>query len=201
MTPQWERVIVGRGVRAGGASSVEHSAGIRQQFAARSRSNTASGTGKQNAMKPRRVRLHRVQRPAKRAAALARSCAIRPAATATHASAGVRTNALSEAALSGENANTAQIAMKPHTIHKHKSGTEPDTSCGYVAGVEIYKGFAKLNPHNCAVKERTGDGVPVGPCCFYLADGTTCPTHGRVKLFPTCRECDGSGREPEEAKS
>lgn len=52
---------------------------------------------------------------------------------------------------------------------------------GYLPGVEIYKGYAEANPHNCAVKERTGDGVPVGPCCFYLENGTTCPRHGKVK--------------------
>lgn len=53
---------------------------------------------------------------------------------------------------------------------------------GYLPGVEIYEGFARIHPRNCAVKERTGDGVPVGPCCFYLENGTTCPRHGRVKV-------------------
>lgn len=51
----------------------------------------------------------------------------------------------------------------------------------YIKGVEIYEGFARLHPHNCAVKERTGDGVPVGACQFYLPDGKTCPRHGKVK--------------------
>lgn len=51
----------------------------------------------------------------------------------------------------------------------------------YIEGIEIYAGFDHLHPNNCAVKERTGDGVPVGPCSFYLTDGTTCPRHGKVK--------------------
>lgn len=67
---------------------------------------------------------------------------------------------------------------------------------GYLLGVEIYEGYARTNPHNCAVKERTGDGVPAGPCCFYLENGTTCPRHGKVKadnveLAPSReRRCD-----------
>lgn len=52
---------------------------------------------------------------------------------------------------------------------------------GYLPGVEIYEGYASMNPHNCAVKERSGAGVLVGPCCFYLDKGTTCPRHGKVK--------------------
>lgn len=56
-----------------------------------------------------------------------------------------------------------------------------DQETGYLPGVEIYKGYALSNPYNCAVKERTGDGVPVGPCCYYLDNGTTCPRHGKVK--------------------
>lgn len=52
---------------------------------------------------------------------------------------------------------------------------------GYLPEVEIYPGYALMNPHNCAVKERTGDGVPVGACCFFLENGTTCPRHGKVK--------------------
>lgn len=51
----------------------------------------------------------------------------------------------------------------------------------YIEGIEIYEGFARLHPDNCAVKERTGDGVPVGACQFYLPDGKTCPRHGKVK--------------------
>ena len=52
---------------------------------------------------------------------------------------------------------------------------------GYSPGVEIYHGYAEANPYNCAVKERTGDGIPVGACCFFLEYGTTCPRHGKVK--------------------
>ena len=52
---------------------------------------------------------------------------------------------------------------------------------GYIAGVEHSTSQAKLNPNNCAVIERTGDGKSVGTCWFYLKDGTTCPRHGKVK--------------------
>lgn len=53
---------------------------------------------------------------------------------------------------------------------------------GYIKGLEISRGYAVVNPHNCAVKERTADGVYVGPCEFYLEGGTTCCRHGKVKL-------------------
>jgi hypothetical protein len=36
---------------------------------------------------------------------------------------------------------------------------------------------------NCAVRERTGDGVSVGRCWFYTSeenDALTCPRHGDV---------------------
>ena len=65
---------------------------------------------------------------------------------------------------------------------KESMGKHPlDDATGYLQGIEIYQGYAQTNPHNCAVKERTGDGVPVGPCCFYLDNGATCPRHGKVK--------------------
>jgi hypothetical protein len=34
--------------------------------------------------------------------------------------------------------------------------------------------------NNCAIFERTADGVGVGRCWFYLVDGK-CPRHGNVK--------------------
>ena len=34
--------------------------------------------------------------------------------------------------------------------------------------------------NNCAVQERTADGIPVGRCWFYLEDGV-CPRHGRQR--------------------
>ena len=52
---------------------------------------------------------------------------------------------------------------------------------GYIKGIEVCEGYAALNPNNCAVRERTADGKPVGPCCFHLEGGTTCPRHGKVK--------------------
>lgn len=50
----------------------------------------------------------------------------------------------------------------------------------YVVGVEWSEVYARLNPDNCPVIERTGDGVSVGPCCFHLKGGTECPRHGTV---------------------
>lgn len=36
-------------------------------------------------------------------------------------------------------------------------------------------------PNNCAVMERTADGVAVGRCWFYMPDGHTCPRHGDTR--------------------
>lgn len=36
------------------------------------------------------------------------------------------------------------------------------------------------NQNNCAVFERTGDGVGVGRCWFWLVNGE-CPRHGNVE--------------------
>lgn len=49
----------------------------------------------------------------------------------------------------------------------------------YVDGLEIIENYAKTNPNNCAIYERTADGIGVGVCTFYLKDGI-CPRHGRV---------------------
>lgn len=38
----------------------------------------------------------------------------------------------------------------------------------------------KSSARNCAILERTGDGVAVGRCLHYLSDGQTCPRHGDV---------------------
>lgn len=35
------------------------------------------------------------------------------------------------------------------------------------------------SPHNCAIREMTGDGVSVGRCMFF-APGDVCPRHGDV---------------------
>ena len=35
---------------------------------------------------------------------------------------------------------------------------------------------------NCPIRERTGDGISVGRCWFYLPDGKTCPRHGDVSV-------------------
>jgi len=51
----------------------------------------------------------------------------------------------------------------------------------YLPDIEICYEFAKTHRHNCAVRERTRDGVSVGACSHYLKDGMTCPRHGKVK--------------------
>lgn len=55
----------------------------------------------------------------------------------------------------------------------------------------------QVHPQNCAVRERTADGVSVGRCWFALND-ETCPRHGDVsevmKVFRT------TGRLSEEPK-
>lgn len=55
------------------------------------------------------------------------------------------------------------------------------THYGYFPDLEIATGYAQMFPNNCAIRERTADGDSVGPCCFHLAHGTTCPRHGIVK--------------------
>lgn len=34
---------------------------------------------------------------------------------------------------------------------------------------------------NCAIRERTADGVSVDRCFFHLSETDTCPRHGDVK--------------------
>jgi hypothetical protein len=65
---------------------------------------------------------------------------------------------------------------------------------GYRPSIEYSKSFVQLHPNNCAVKERTGDGVYVGECWSALKDGTTCPRHGKVREqpLPTCNRCNTS---------
>lgn len=55
---------------------------------------------------------------------------------------------------------------------------------GYREDLEINSRSAEMFPSNCAVIERTGDGVSVGKCWFHLKDGITCPRHGKVKSKP-----------------
>jgi hypothetical protein len=57
----------------------------------------------------------------------------------------------------------------------------PKVELRYIDGIEYSESLAKLNPNNCAVIERTADGICVGPCCFHMKDGKTCPRHGIVK--------------------
>lgn len=46
---------------------------------------------------------------------------------------------------------------------------------------------AQHAPMNCDVMERTGDGKPIGRCCFGLAGGV-CPRHGGLALIPSRSE-------------
>jgi len=76
----------------------------------------------------------------------------------------------------------AEIARRKHTDSMAKKDIKKRQEAhGYSPGVEINESYAALHPHNCAVRERTADGVPVGVCTFYLKNGTDCPRHGRVK--------------------
>lgn len=47
-------------------------------------------------------------------------------------------------------------------------------------GLEYNSAYIKLMPNNCPVGDRTGDGKSIGPCAYYLQNGTTCPVHGEV---------------------
>lgn len=60
--------------------------------------------------------------------------------------------------------------------------TKDNVGFAYKSEIEIVRSYAKLHPNNCAVREYTADGEPVGPCSFYLIDGTHCPRHGLVKV-------------------
>jgi hypothetical protein len=51
----------------------------------------------------------------------------------------------------------------------------------YAKGLEISESHEKWHPRNCPVIERTGDGVSVGACEFYLNENTTCPRHGKIR--------------------
>lgn len=57
---------------------------------------------------------------------------------------------------------------------------------------------------NCAVRERTGDGVSVGRCWFHvdeLADTLTCPRHGDVtNIQGHFTETGELGEDPRETK-
>lgn len=41
------------------------------------------------------------------------------------------------------------------------------------------KRLPPLAPNNCAIREHTADGVPVGRCWHFVRDGQ-CPRHGDV---------------------
>ena len=44
---------------------------------------------------------------------------------------------------------------------------------------------------NCAVRQYTADGTPVGRCFYYLDDGHTCPRHGDVARVQAHYEATG----------
>ena len=66
---------------------------------------------------------------------------------------------------------------------KNRQEARSRAAHGYTPGLEINEVAARLFPNNCAVIERTGDGVSVGACTHYLRNGTDCPRHGRVKAY------------------
>ena len=39
--------------------------------------------------------------------------------------------------------------------------------------------WREMNPRNCPIHERTGDGIRVGACWFGLKQGV-CPRHGQI---------------------
>ena len=73
--------------------------------------------------------------------------------------------------------------MKASKFKTIAEGASSRTAHGYATGLEVNEAYAALNPHNCAVRERTADGVRAGVCTFYLKNGTDCPRHGRVKCL------------------
>ena len=72
-------------------------------------------------------------------------------------------------------------ATPKHPKPPDKRGRSFAALTGYAAGLEYSKTYAAIMPNNCAVIERTANGVSVGVCTFYLENGTTCPRHGKVK--------------------
>ena len=55
-----------------------------------------------------------------------------------------------------------------------------------------------IAPNNCAVRERTGDGVSVGRCWFHAPDDV-CPRHGDVsEVQSVFRETGSLGEDPRE---
>lgn len=52
----------------------------------------------------------------------------------------------------------------------------------HIKSLDISKSYEKLNPNNCPVREKDGDGNFIGICEYYLENNhTTCPVHGVVK--------------------
>ena len=41
--------------------------------------------------------------------------------------------------------------------------------------------MSKELDRNCAIMERTGDGVKVGRCWYFVGENFICPRHGDVK--------------------
>ncbi len=59
--------------------------------------------------------------------------------------------------------------------------SEPKDKWKYRDGLQINRVMSALNPKTCPVLCFTGDGVPVGACWHYMADGQTCPSHGKIR--------------------
>jgi hypothetical protein len=40
--------------------------------------------------------------------------------------------------------------------------------------------YIRIWSRNCPIRERTGDGISVGRCWFYVGEALICPRHGDV---------------------
>jgi len=96
----------------------------------------------------------------------------------------------------------AEIARRKHTDSMTKKDIKKRQEArlreahGYTTGLEINEAAARLYPHNCAVIERTANGVSVGACAHYLRNGTDCPRHGRVKAYDQTLPPEGAAKKP-----
>lgn len=71
--------------------------------------------------------------------------------------------------------------VRPMSTSKTDPKPQPENRYGYREDLDVSLSYASIHPGNCAVRERTANGTSVGPCCFYLEGGTTCPRHGKVR--------------------
>ncbi len=95
--------------------------------------------------------------------------------------------------------------MKFYTGSRAKdSGQEADGDSMEPAGWWTIPGrYLPKSDRNCAVRERTGDGVSVGRCWFHTAEDNdilTCPRHGDVtEIQSRFSETGELGEDPRDA--